>query len=186
MEDELILELFRNRDEQAVSQLSKKYGSACLHAARSILAQYEEAEECVNSAYYEAWQNMPPDSPKNLRAYICRIVKNKALDKVRYDSAEKRNAQFTMSLEELHDCIPDRYDPEYDLSAKELAGAINRFLRKQGTKQRKVFVRRYWYGDSVSEIAQAYGMNAKTVATYLFRTREKLKVYLEKEGYNYE
>ncbi len=183
MEDELILELFRNRDEQAISQLSQKYGAVCIYVARNILSQYEEAEECVNSAYYEAWQNIPPDSPKSLRAYICRIVKNKALDKVKYNCAEKRNAQFTMSLEELHDCIPDRSDPEYEVSAKELGEAISRFLRKQGAKYRTVFVRRYWYGDSISEIAGAYGMNEKTVATYLFRTREKLRAYLKKEGY---
>ena len=119
-----------------------------------------------------------------MKTYLCRIVKNKAIDKLKYNSAEKRNPQLTVSLDELAECILAKAEEE--LSAAQLAETISRFLRMQDEKHRKVFVRRYWYGDSVGRIAELFGMNEKTVATYLFRTREKLRVYLRKEGYDHE
>lgn len=184
MNDTYILELFRNRDEQALALLKLKYEGLCFYIAGNILSQREDIEECINSAYYDIWNNIPPDSPRDLKTYLCRIVKNKAIDKLKYNSAEKRNAQFTVSLDELSECIPDERGG--DISAKKLAGAISRFLRTQDEKHRKVFVRRYWYGDSLSKIAEYFDMNEKTVATYLFRTRKKLKDFLKKEGYDHE
>ena len=184
MEDTQILELFRKRDESAIAELKKKYDKLCAYVAGNILSVREDAEECVNSAYFEVWNNIPPAVPDDLKTYLCRIVKNKAIDRLKYNSAEKRNPQLTVSLDELAECIPAKAEEE--LSAKELAGAISRFLREQDEKYRKVFVRRYWYGDSLGHIAELFGMNEKTVATYLFRTREKLRVYLRKEGYDHE
>lgn len=186
MNDSSIMELLCKRDEKGISELKVKYENLCFHIAGSILSQHEDIEECVNSAYFDIWNNIPPDNPNNLKIYLCRIVKNKAIDKLKYNSAEKRNSKFTLSLDELSECIPDNQNTIYDISEEKLGEIISRFLKAQNENQRKVFVRRYWYGESLSEIAKFYGMKEKTVATYLFRTRKKLKIFLQKEGYDYE
>ena len=183
MNDASIMELFRKRDENALRELKLKYGGLCAYIAGNILYQHEDAEECVNTAYYDIWNRIPPESPDDLKTYLCRIVKNKAIDRLKYNSAQKRNPQYTVSLDELAECIPDNRGE--DIPAEKLAGIISSFLRAQDEKHRKVFIRRYWYGDTLAKIAEYYGMNEKTVATYLFRTRKKLKVYLKKEGYDY-
>lgn len=182
MEDKLIIELFRKRDENAIAELKNKYNDLCIYVAGNILSQKEDIEECVNTAYFDVWNNTLPDDPDDLKTYLCRIVKNKAIDKLKYNFAEKRSAHLTVSLDELAGCIPDKADDE--LSAAQLAETISRFLHKQDEVHRKVFVRRYWYGDSLGHIAKMYGIKEKTVATYLYRTREKLKEHLRKEGYD--
>ena len=175
-----IIELLYRRDESAIALLRSEYGRICTSIAMSILSQPEDAEECVNTAFYEVWNRVPPDRPENLQAYLCRIVKNTAIDRCRYNSAEKRNAQFAVSLDELAECVPDAgADPD----AKELAEAISTFLRAQEDVHRRVFVRRYWYGDTIAQIAQLYSLKEKTVGIYLFRTRKKLRTFLEKEGH---
>ena len=184
MEDIKIIELFRERDERAIAELKQKYGKLCLYVAGNILSVHEDTEECVNSAYFDVWNKIPPESPNDLKTYLCRIVKNKAIDRLKYNSAAKRSPELTVSLDELSECIPA--PAEDRLSASELAELISRFLHSQDEKHRKVFVRRYWYGDPLSRIAELYGMNEKTVATYLFRTRNKLKEFLRKEGYDHE
>lgn len=181
MDDAAIMELFRKRDENAIAELRLKYGRLCLYIAGNILSQREDAEECVSSAYFDVWKNIPPDSPDDIRTYLCRIVRNKAIDRLKYNSAEKRNPQLTVSLEELSECIPDNSGEK--VSAEELAGLISSFLRTQDDIHRRLFVRRYWYGGSLRELAELFGMNERTVATYLYRTRKKLKDYLKKEGY---
>ncbi|MBO4493186.1 MAG: sigma-70 family RNA polymerase sigma factor [Ruminococcus sp.] len=183
MNDASIMELLRKRDESAIQELKLEYDGLCLYVAGNILSGREDAEECVNSAYYDLWKKIPPESPSDLKTYLCRIVKNKAIDRLKYNTAQKRGSGYTVSLDELEECIPDRGGD--DVSAEKLAGIISSFLRKQDEKHRKVFVRRYWYGDSLAQIAGYYGMNEKTVATYLFRTRTKLREYLKKEGYDY-
>ena len=125
----MIIELFRKRDEQAIAELKKKYNKLCMYVAGNILSRPEDVEECVNSAYFDIWNNIPPETPNDLKTYLCRIVKNKAIDRLKYNSAEKRNAQLTVSLDELAECIPDRTDEE--LSAAHLAETISRFLRTQ-------------------------------------------------------
>ena len=184
MNDKSIIELFRNRDEQAIAELKLRYDRLCFHIAGNILSQCEDIEECINSAYYDIWNKIPPDEPDDLKTYLCRIVKNKAIDRLKYNTAAKRNAQLSVSLDELAECIPDRSDD--NISAKQLAAAISRFLRTQDERHRKIFVRRYWYGDSLAKIAEYFDMNEKTVATYLFRTRKKLKEFLKKEGFEHE
>ncbi|MGN0616023.1 RNA polymerase sigma factor [Ruminococcus flavefaciens] len=184
MNDKSIIELFRNRDEQAITELKLKYDTLCCHIAGNILSQREDIEECINTAYYDIWNRIPPDEPDDLKTYLCRIVKNKAIDRLKYNTAAKRSSQLSVSLDELAECIPDRQQD--DMSAKKLAEVISRFLRTQDERHRKIFVRRYWYGDSLSKIAEYFGMNEKTVATYLFRTRKKLKEFLKKEGFEHE
>lgn len=186
LNDSSIIELLRKRDERAVSELKLRFGALCMGIACSILSQREDAEECVNSAWLDVWDSIPPDEPDDLKAYVCRIVKNNAIDRLKYNNAAKRSPQFAMSLDELGECIPDRNNTENEISAEHLGRSISSFLRKQKEKHRKVFVKRYWYGESVAQIAKEYGMNEKTVATYLFRTRKKLKDHLKKEGFDNE
>ena len=181
MDDNKIIELLIRRDEAALTELRNKCGRLCNSVARNILSQPEDAEECVNSAFYQLWNSIPPDRPDNLSAYLCRIVKNFAIDRLRYNSAEKRNSDFAVSLDELAECIPDGSGD--DIGSEKLAEVISRFLRAQDDVRRRIFVRRYWYGDSVARIAQHFGMKESTVSTYLFRTRKKLKTFLEKEGH---
>jgi len=180
MDDLSIIELFRNRDEKAISELKAKYNRVCVNAAGSILSVREDIEECVNSAYYEIWNKIPPENPDCLKAYLCRIVRNIAVNKLRYNYAEKRNTKLTVSLDELSECIPDRDQDE--ISAEKLAAAISSFLRTQDEKHRKIFLRRYWYGDSLSEIAEFFDIKEKTAATILFRTRKKLKAFFAERG----
>lgn len=184
MDDASIVELFQKRDETAIAELKRKYEKLCFYVAENFLSQHEDIEECINSVYYSIWNNIPPDNPDNLKIYLCRIVRNTAIKRLQYNTALKRNPKFTVSIDEIADCIPS-YTENYP-STDLLADAISRFLKNHNEKQRKVFIRRYWYGDSLSAIAKYYAMNEKTVATYLFRTRKKLKTFLKKEGYRYE
>lgn len=184
MDDASIMELLRNRDERGLAALQEKYGRLCTKIAGSYLAQREDIEECVSSAYFEIWDQIPPAEPPNLQTYLCRIVKNIAIDRLKYNTAEKRSPALTVSLDELAECVPDR---QAEICTAETLGAlISRFLHTQDALHRQVFVRRYWYGDSLAEIAAAYGLKERTAATYLFRTRKKLKAFLQKEGYDYE
>ena len=182
MDDASIIELFRQRDEMAISEIKQKYDRICFYIAGNILSQREDVEECVNSAYYEIWNNIPPNIPKDLKTYLCCIVRNIAIKKLQYNSAEKRNPKFTVSIDEIAECVPSGEDIYND----SLSEAISRFLKSQSEKHRKVFIRRYFYGNTTSKIAEYYSINEKTVATYLFRTRKKLKEFLQKEGYDYE
>lgn len=180
MDDASILDLFRRRDERAVAEIQQKYGALCMHVACNLLPR-EDAEECVNSAYLALWNKIPPESPDDLKTYLCRIVRNLAVNRFQYLSAEKRSPKFTVSLDEIAECVPAAPDD----AADGLAEIISRFLRTQNDLIRRVFVRRYWYGDSVAEIAEMFRINERTAATYLFRTRKKLKAFLQKEGYDY-
>ncbi|MBQ3940672.1 MAG: sigma-70 family RNA polymerase sigma factor [Oscillospiraceae bacterium] len=184
MDDASIIDLFRRRDERAIAELKQKYEKLCLYVAGNFLSQREDAEECVSTAYYEIWNNIPPDSPDDLRTYLCRIVRNIAINRLKYNTAGKRNPAAAVPLDEIADCVPAKADDS--IADGLLADAVSRFLRSQTEQHRKVFVRRYWYGDSLSQIAAQYGMKEKTVATALFRTRKKLKAFLQKEGYDYE
>lgn len=180
MEDASITEMFRKRDENAIAELKNKYGGLCMYIAGNILSQREDAEECVNTAYYEIWNRIPPEIPDDLKTYLCRIVRNIAIKRLEYNTALKRSPSLAVSLEEIGDCMPSVTD---DMSGDELADAVSRFLRTQDELRRRIFVRRYWYGDTLADIAERFGINERTAATYLFRTRKKLKAFLQKEGY---
>ncbi len=183
MDDVDILKLFQKRDETAIEELKLKYENFCCFTARKILSQREDIEECVNSAYYELWDNIPPAEPANLKTYLGSVVRNIAIDRLKYNSAAKRSSDLAVSLDELAECIPDR---NADISTDKLSELISRFLRSQDELHRKIFIRRYWYGDSIAAIAGYFSLKEKTTATYLFRTRKKLKAFLQKEGYFHE
>ena len=184
MDDSSIISLLNKRDESALSELRMKYERLCTYIAGNVLSQHEDIEECINSACYEIWKSIPPASPSDLKSYLCRIVRNLAINRLEYNSAAKRDSRYTVSLEEISDCVPST--PDEKISLNELADTISRFLRTQDEKHRKVFIHRYTYGYTVADIAKCFSLNEKTVATYLFRTRKKLRVFLKKEGYDYE
>lgn len=186
MDDASIIELLFGHDENALVEINRKYGSLATSITRHFLNQKEDAEECINSVMLDIWNQIPPDRPENLCAYICKIARRKAINKLKHSTAEKRNCKLSVSLSELNECFSDNRFPDDAFSAKELALAINEFLYSQDELSRNIFIRRYWYSESIGEIARFYNLNEKTVTTKLFRSRKKLKEYLKKEGYIYE
>ncbi|MBR6796039.1 MAG: sigma-70 family RNA polymerase sigma factor [Clostridia bacterium] len=181
MEDNRIIDLFFERSEQALSELSNKYGSLCHRIAFNILDDRLDAEECVNDAFLGVWNTVPPQRPAPLLSYVTRIVRNQALKKRSTNSAAKRNSVFDVAFEELEDCFPTAQTLERECDSRAIAVSLDGFLKKLDKKNRVIFVRRYWFSDSVGEIAKSLGMGEHSVSLRLSRIREKLKKHLEKE-----
>lgn len=183
MEDSKIVALYWARDEQAIRQTQIKYGRYCYAIAYNILHSREEAEECENDTYLDAWHSMPPHKPQFLSSFLGKITRRISLDKWKKHTAEKRGGgQAALSLDELMECIPDTKNIDDDLQAEELAKLIDTFLRTLPADERSVFLCRYWYFDPVAQIAKQFGFGQSKVKTMLLRTRQKLKTFLEKEG----
>ncbi len=182
MEDSAIVDLFFERSEQAIEELDKKYGAAVKKTAANILRDRQDAEECVNDAYLGVWNSIPPHRPEPLVSYVCRIARNRAVSRLRRETAAKRNEGFDLVLDELEEFIPARADVEADLAAKELSAAVDCFLSGLPYDDRFIFVRRYWYADSVKDIAEAMHSRENRISVRLFRLREKLRITLQKEG----
>lgn len=182
MEDYTIIELFYARKEQAIVELASKYGGICTCVAKNILNDARDAEECVNDAYLGAWNTIPPQNPNPLLSYICRIVRNLAINRYHANSARKRNSIYDISLDELMGCFPASSYVEEEFSAIETAQFINQFLGTLDKENRMMFVSRYWYSDSIEDIAELFGISRHNVTMRLSRTREKLRKYLIKEG----
>lgn len=182
MEDQAIIDLFFHRSEQAISELSKKYGRLCCKVASNILHNSLDTEECVNDTYLCMWNSVPPQQPNPLMTYVCSITRNLALKKYHASTAVKRNSYYDVALEELESClsVPDTAESAY--SAVELAELLGRFLSALNVENRVVFLRRYWYADSISAIAIRLHMSENQVSVRLHRTRKKLQAYLRKEG----
>lgn len=183
MEDTQIIDLFFSRDQQAIQQTEKKYGRLCYHIAWNILSSREDAEESVSDTYLSAWNSIPPTRPAFFAAFLAKITRHISLDRWRKNAAGKRGGGETaVALEELEECISGGSDPEAQLCAKELRGALNRFLDGLPQRERVLFVSRYWYLRSVKQMAEETGLSESSVKTQLFRTREKLRRFLDKEG----
>ena len=178
MDDRQIIDLFYERSEQAIAELSKKYGDLCFKIAINILNDPQDAEECVNDAYLGTWNNIPPQNPDPLRTYVCRIVRNLALKKRRANTALKRGSQLEVSLAELENCIPDNSFDEH-LSAKELTAQLNAFLSTLHRDDRVMFLKRYWFAEPLSEIAKTFGITEHNASVRLGRIRKKLHQYLK-------
>ena len=183
MEDSKIIELFYARSEQAIMELSKKYGAVCSKVARNILNNNLDAEECVNDAYLGAWNTIPPRNPDPLLTYICRIVRNLSITRYHANTAVKRNSYYDAALDELEESLASPSGVETEISGKELSREIDRFLDTLDQDTRVMFVRRYWYSESIPGIAASFRMSNNNVSVRLSRTRKKLKKYLKKEGY---
>ena len=183
LEDDKIISLFLERSEQAIGELDRKYGAAVRKTAGNILDDPLDAEECVNDTYLKAWNSIPPHAPKPLVSYVCRIARNLAVNRYHANRAEKRYGRYDLILEEMQECLPSRVNIETEYDAKELSAAINRFLSTLKKEDRVLFVRRYWYADSVADLAARTHGSANRVSVRLFRLREKLRITLLKEGF---
>lgn len=181
MEDSKIIDLFFLRSDMAIAELEKKYGALCKKLAFRILNNTQDAEECVNDAYLAVWSNIPPNRPDPLRAYLCRIVRNLSIKKYKVNTAEKRNSFYDISLEELAECIPARETVEDQWKAKELGKELDAFLGTLDQKSRILFLRRYWYSESLAELASEFQITEHNAAVRLSRIRAKLRKYLSKE-----
>ncbi len=181
MDDGRIIALFNERSENAIKELSEKYGKLCLQIAKNILKNTADSEECVNDAYLALWNNIPPESPDPLKTYLLKVVRNLSLKRYHSNTALKRNSFYDASLEELENVLFSGTSPENELQMKELTSAINRFLEGLSSQNRVFFVRRYYFGDSVKNIASLTGNTPHFVSVRLSRTREALKKYLKEE-----
>lgn len=184
MNDEKIIELFRSRDEQAIRESMIAYGTYCRTVASGILPDPADAEEAVADTWLAAWDSIPPQCPKYLRLFLGRITRNKALSIWRRNAAQSRgNGQVSLALDELGECIAPNSSPEETVDTKELGRAITAFLKSEPIMRRNIFVRRYFYLEELPAIAQRYSLKESNVRMILSRTRQKLRKYLQQEGY---
>ncbi len=184
MDDSRIVKLFFDRSETAIAELSSKYGDACSRIAKNILKNDLDAEECVNDTYLAVWSRVPPESPDPLGAYVFRIVRNISISKYHSNTALKRNSYYDEALYELEGVIASCDTVESELEAREIGRLLDSFLEGLDRRSRVMFIRRYWYSDSIGEIAEGLCLSGNSVSVKLLRLRKKLKKYLEKEGYN--
>ena len=184
MDDRQIVELFFLREERALEQTEKKYGAYCHSVALRIVGNREDAQECVNDTYLAAWNSIPPQKPVLLSAFLAKLTRRISVDRVRKATAKKRGGgELDLVFSELEECIPDEKTPERELIEAERAEIINSFLASLGDTERRVFLRRYFFADPIRNIAERFGFSETRIRSMLFRTREKLKRHLIKEGY---
>lgn len=184
MEDNRILELYFARSESAISETAVKYGGYCYTIAYNILTNHEDAEESVSDTYLAAWNSIPPRKPSIFSAFLGKITRHLSIDRWRNQSAQKRGGgQFELALEELEECVAGNQTVEGEYDRKELRRSLNRFLGTLSETERKVFLCRYWYMDSIAQVAEIYGFSESKVKSMLHRIRGRLHKQLEQEGF---
>jgi RNA polymerase sigma-70 factor (ECF subfamily) len=176
--DEEIVELYFARDEQAIAETDRKYGKVCMQVSMNIVESRPDAEECVSDGYLKTWHAIPPTRPTSLCAFVCRIIRNLSINRLRDMKAERRNKDLTLSLEELEACIS--VDESH---ADILPGLISSFLEGLEEIDRKLFMGRYFHATPVKDLAKTYDMTPNAVSLRLHKTREKLRLHLEEGGY---
>lgn len=184
MEDQQIVDLYFARSESAITETDRKYGRYCHSIAYNILEDHEDAKEIVNDTYLKAWNTIPPNRPDPLKPYVGMISRHLSLDRYEEYHTQKRSGQVPLVLEELAECIPDNDSREDIGESVALKDALAKFIRSLPDKTQRIFLRRYWYASSVTEIAEEYGMRENSVNVLLHRTRKKLKDHLQKEGFD--
>lgn len=182
MRESEILDMLWEHSESVFNAIETEYGYLLKKLIYQIVSDNQDMEECLNDTYMSVWNAIPPDRPEYLKAYICRIAKNIAINRLRTKKAMKRNQDNLLYIEELGECIA-REDVFYQIEEAELAEHINTFLGKQSEKNRVIFLKRYWFGYSVKDIAKEMGMSEKHTSVTLGRLRKKLKMYLIKEDW---
>ena len=183
MDDGRIVELYWNRSEQAIAETERKYGHYCYRIAYNILTSKEDAEESVSDTYMAAWNAIPPHRPGVLATFLGKITRRISIDRWRARGAYKRGGgQVAVALEELEECVASNENVEQTYAKKELLAAYKRFIEKLPTTERSVFLLRYWYLDSIGDIAQKHGFSESKVKSMLHRTRQKLHKCLAEEG----
>ena len=182
LKDHEIIALFFERSERAITELISKYGAAIKNVASNILKDPQDAEEAVSDTYLTVWNRIPPTKPKYLGAYSCRIARNLSLKRFYANTAEKRNSYYDVALDELEETIPALSTVESAYDVKELTQYLNQFLKTLSREDRCLFMRRYWFGDKIGDIAESLNMTPHKASVRLFRLRQKLQDYLKKEG----
>ncbi len=182
MTDERIIELFFARSERGIEELDTKYGATCHRIAQNILGNKEDAEECVNDAYLGVWNSIPPKKPSLLSAFLFKILRNLSITRYHANTAQKRNSFYDIALDELEETISTEESIEKECSQKELTTTIEGFLDTLTRENRVIFVRRYWFSESYTEIAKRTGLTEKNISVRLTRIREKMKEYLSERG----
>lgn len=184
MDDQEIIQLYFNRDEQAIHETGRKYGAYCYSIASSILGSHEDAEECISDTWLRTWNAIPPKRPVRLRSFLARITRNAAIDRCRGQHAGRRiKGNMQSVLEELEECLPGSDTVETEIEAKELIQIINHFLHSLPERECNIFLRRYFYAESAADIARRYQLRKSNVFMILSRTRKKLKDHLTREEY---
>ena len=184
MDDSEIVELYWQRDEQAIKETADKYGGYCLKISLNILEDMSDSEENVNDTYLQAWSSIPPNRPKSLKAFVARIARNLALNRYKAEHTQKRRGSaFAVSLDELDVCTPSKVTVEDEAGLSQLSQCISEFLYQQSPDARGIFVCRYFYCESIEDIANRFGFSHSKIKSTLMRTRAKLKSHLQKEGY---
>ena len=182
MEDTRIIKLLFARAESAIDALAGKFGRRLMSIAMNILGIREDAEESVNDTYLAVWNTVPPNEPDPLAGYVYGVGRNISLNRLQYITAEKRDGRYDVSIDELANCLPSAALEE-TVEVRELGAAINRFLGTIKADDRALFLRRYWFGDEVKDIARDLGIRPNAASVRLGRLRMKLREYLMKEGY---
>ncbi len=183
MEDSRIIDLYWARNEQAIAETDTKYGRYCQSIAFRLLAVSEDADECVNDTWLAAWNCMPPQRPDVLRSWLGRIVRNLAVTRWRHNHAARRYSGLEELLDELSECVPSPVNVEKELEDRELAAFLDQWVKALPKENRVLFVRRYWYGETVQDLAAELGVSQGSLAQRFFRMRNALRQALEKEGY---
>ena len=184
MGDNEIVELYWQRDENAIRETDRKYGAYCFAVADNILHSKEDSEECVNDTWLKAWNTIPPQKPNKLRMFLAKITRNLSFNRYNARSAEKRGGgEIPAVLDELAECLESESDVAGEYEAKELEQHIRLFVRSLPERDGNVFVRRYFFNETIAEIAEKYGLSRDNVTVILSRTRKKLKTHLQREGY---
>lgn len=179
MEDAAIIALYWSRNQQAIVETEQKYGPFCGMLARNILSSVQDAEECVNDTWHRAWDTIPPQRPGSLRAYLGRIVRNLAIDRWRRNTAQKRGDGLDVLFSELEGCLPGGATPQQELENREITRALEGWLDTLSREERAIFLRRYWYGESVADLAAQWGCTPNRMSQRLLKLRTRLRRYLE-------
>ncbi len=184
MDDNEIIALYFDRDEAAITETQQKYGAYCRTIADNILRSAEDTEECLSDAMLRLWNVIPPQRPVRLKLFLAKIVRNLAFDRYKQRNTEKRGGgELSAVLDELSECVADTADVEGELQSRALRKALNAFVSQLSAKERNIFVRRYFYADSMDAIARELGMTANSCSVTLSRIRKKLRLHLEQEGF---
>lgn len=184
MDDAIIVQLYWDRNEQAIPATAEKYGNYCTMIAKNILGNKEDAEECVNDTYLNAWNSMPPHRPSILSTFLGKITRNLSIKRYKHNTADKRGGgQATVVLDEIAEFVSDTDSVEQEIDRKELIRAIDTFLSTLPAEKRNIFLRRYWFFDSITDMASRFGMTENNVSVTLNRLRLKLHNYLLERGF---
>ena len=183
-EDSRIIELYFERNESAVAETDKKYGAYCMTVSKNILGNEEDAKECLNDTYLAAWNSIPPKIPEKLSLFLGKITRNLSLNRYRKNETKKRGGgPADIVFDEIGEIISGSENPEEKFERKEIIGAVNEFLRTLPEEKRSIFICRYWYFDSIEDIAARFGKKESGIYSSLERTRKNLWKYLSERGY---